>query len=782
MVNTNEEIVYWITLAHIKGWKTEKINTLIHEILTNKKISLKEFFEMDAAYLAGEFGLSQKEIIDLENAKKELPNNSFVAEDLLAQGFEIIPINSDDYPPTLKENLKIKYAPPILYTKGNKQLLKEKTAAIVGSRNASQLSLDFADNLAKIFTQEFKVVVSGFAKGVDKQALDSSLKYIGQSIIVLPQGILTFGSSIQKYYSQIVEGNVLVLSTYFPRVPWDVGFAMGRNTYIYGLAKEIYVAESDNKGGTWSGVIDGLRKGRTIYIRKPNENENNANNLLIAKGAIPVDFNGTPISQTYKEAIPQMEVAKGPKLIFNAEEKEMTLKKKRNTTRKAEEQTESLFALRKEDNKKQTVIEKSSRLFEEAIKYIPGGVNSPVRAFKSVGGTPRFMAKGIGSKMYDVDGNELIDYIGSWGPHLFGHNPEFITTALLKAIQNGTSFGAPTEIEIKMAKLITELVPSIEMVRMVNSGTEATMSAVRVARGYTGKDKIIKFEGCYHGHGDFFLIKAGSGALTFGVPTSPGVTKGNAADTLVADFNDISSIKKLVAQNKKEIAAVIIEAVVGNMGTVRANDSFIKELRTICDEEKIVLIFDEVMTGFRLAKGGAQEILGVKPDLSTFGKIIGGGLPVGAYGGKKEIMEIVSPSGPVYQAGTLSGNPLAMNAGYAALSYIQEHPEVYQILEEKSAYLENGIKDGIKSAGKDYQFNRIGSMMTFFFTEEEVVDYNSAVKSDTLLYGKYFHEMLNRGIYLPPAQFEAMFVSTAHTKEDLDKTIKASSEALKAII
>src|SRR3990170_1945755 len=418
--------------------------------------------------------------------------------------------------------------------------------------------------------------------------------------------------------------------------------------------------------------------------------------------------------------------------------------------------------------------EKSRQLFKEAEKYIPGGVNSPVRAFKSVGGNPLFIKRAFGSKLYDVDGNEFIDYVGSWGPHIFGHNPPFIKKALSDALENGTSFGAPTELEVKTAKLISELVPSVEMIRMVNSVTEATMSAVRVARGYTGKEKIIKFEGCYHGHADFFLIKAGSGALTLGVPTSPGVTKGNAADTLIADFNDIESVKKLVQQNKNEIATIIIEAVVGNMGTVRAKDSFIQELRTICDEEKIVLIFDEVMTGFRLAQGGAQEILRVKPDLSTFGKIIGGGLPVGAYGGKKEIMEMVSPSGPVYQAGTLSGNPLAMNAGYAALIYIKEHPEVYQTLEEKSAYLENGIKDGIKSVGKNFQFNRIGSMMTFFFTEEKVTDFSTAVKSDTKLYGKYFHEMLNRGIYLPPAQFEAMFVSIAHTKADLDKTIRAS--------
>lgn len=423
------------------------------------------------------------------------------------------------------------------------------------------------------------------------------------------------------------------------------------------------------------------------------------------------------------------------------------------------------------------ITQKSEKLFEEAINYIPGGVNSPVRAFKSVGGTPRFIDKGNGSKIYDVDGNEYIDYIGSWGPHLFGHNPEFIKTALLKAIENGTSFGAPTEIEVEMAKLIAELVPSIEMVRMVNSGTEATMSAIRAARGFTGKEKIIKFEGCYHGHGDFFLIKAGSGALTFGVPTSPGVTKKNASDTLVAEFNKIDSVKKLVSENKGEIAAVIIEAIVGNMGTVKASSSFINELRKICDEEKIVLIFDEVMTGFRVAKGGAQELLGVTPDISTFGKIIGGGLPVGAYGGKKEIMQIVSPSGPVYQAGTLSGNPLAMNAGYAALSHIKNHSEIYHTLEEKSAYLEKGLNEAMKSAGKNFWINRVGSMMTLFFVNEEVNSYESAVKSDTVLYGKFFHEMLKRGIYLPPAQFEALFVSTVHTNEDLDKTINAARES-----
>ncbi|HRQ54862.1 MAG TPA: glutamate-1-semialdehyde 2,1-aminomutase [Ignavibacteriaceae bacterium] len=421
---------------------------------------------------------------------------------------------------------------------------------------------------------------------------------------------------------------------------------------------------------------------------------------------------------------------------------------------------------------------KSTQLFAEAKKYIPGGVNSPVRAFKSVGGDPLFIKRGEGSKFYDVDGNEYIDYIGSWGPHLFGHNPPFIMEALKRAFENGTSFGAPTELEVKMAQLITELVPSVEMVRMVNSGTEATMSAVRAARGFTGRDKFIKFEGCYHGHADYFLIKAGSGALTLGVPTSPGVTKGNAADTLLADYNDINSIKKLVSEYHGQIAAVIIEPIAGNMGVVSANEKFLAELREICNEEGIVLIFDEVMTGFRVAAGGAQEILGVKPDLITFGKIIGGGLPVGAFGGKREIMEMVSPSGPVYQAGTLSGNPLAMAAGFAALSYIKEHPEIYVQLEKASMYLENGFKENLKSVGKNYAMNRVGSMMCMFFTENPVNDFNSALKSDTTLYGKYFHQMLNRGIYLAPAQFEALFVSTTHTKEDLDKTIKAHKESV----
>jgi len=423
-------------------------------------------------------------------------------------------------------------------------------------------------------------------------------------------------------------------------------------------------------------------------------------------------------------------------------------------------------------------ISTSEKLFNKAKKIIPGGVNSPVRAFNSVGGNPLFIKQGMGSKFTDVDGNEYIDYIGSWGPHLFGHNPEFIIIALEEAIKHGTSFGAPTGIEINMAELITELVPSIEKVRMVNSGTEATMSAIRAARGFTGREKFIKFEGCYHGHADYFLIKAGSGALTLGVPTSPGVTNGNAADTLTAQYNDINSIKELVANNKNEIASIIIEPIAGNMGVIKSEDSFIKELRVICDEENMVLIFDEVMTGFRVAKGGAQEILGVTPDLSTFGKIIGGGLPVGAFGGKVEIMDKIAPVGPIYQAGTLSGNPLAMSAGLAALTHIKNNPDIYDLLEEKSEYLATGIAKNLERIGKKYAMNRVGSMMCMFFTEGNVNNFQSAVNSDTKLYGKYFHRMLEQGIYLAPAQFEALFVSTVHSTEDLDKTISANYNSL----
>lgn len=423
-------------------------------------------------------------------------------------------------------------------------------------------------------------------------------------------------------------------------------------------------------------------------------------------------------------------------------------------------------------------IKRSTELFEQAKKYIPGGVNSPVRAFKSVGGNPVFMARGEGSKMYDVDGNEYIDFIGSWGPHIFGHNPSFIKKAVLDALENGSSFGAPTGMEVKMAELITSMVPSVEMVRMVNSGTEATMSAVRVARGYTGREKIIKFEGCYHGHADFFLIKAGSGALTLGEPNSPGVTKGTAADTLIARYNDLDSVKEIVKNNKNEVAALILEPVVGNMGVVIPTEDFMNGLRELCSEEGIVFIFDEVMTGFRLAAGGAQEVFGVTPDLTTFGKIIGGGLPVGAFGGKREIMEKLAPLGPVYQAGTLSGNPLAMAAGFAALTHIKENPGIYNLLEDRTDQLETGFRENLEKLDKAYRINRIGSMISMFFTESPVYDFDSAIKSDTSLYAKFFHGMLNRGIYLPPAQFESWFLSTALTEEDIELTVKAHYETL----
>lgn len=427
-------------------------------------------------------------------------------------------------------------------------------------------------------------------------------------------------------------------------------------------------------------------------------------------------------------------------------------------------------------------ISTSKQLFEKAQTLIPGGVNSPVRAFKSVGGTPVFFASGSGARVTDVDGNSYLDYIGSWGPHLFGHNPEFIKTAILNQLEKGVSFGAPCGLEVEMAQLITSLVPSVEMVRMVNSGTEATMSAIRAARGFTGRDKFIKFEGCYHGHGDYFLIKAGSGALTLGVPTSPGVTKGNAADTLLATYNNLQEVEELAAKYKGEIAAIIIEPVVGNMGTVLPSKEFMTGLRELCTKEGIVLIFDEVMTGFRLAKGGAQEVFDITPDMSVFGKIIGGGLPVGAYGGKKEIMMKVAPAGPVYQAGTLSGNPLAMAAGLAALRYIQQNPGIYTRLEALTLRLHKGLEAASRSAGKNYTINRVGSMISMFFTEHPVTDFASAVTSDTVLYGKFFHGMLEEGHYLPPAQYEAWFVSTAHTEADIDETIAAAGRVLKKIL
>lgn len=426
-------------------------------------------------------------------------------------------------------------------------------------------------------------------------------------------------------------------------------------------------------------------------------------------------------------------------------------------------------------------IKKSKKLFEEAVKLMPGGVNSPVRAFKSVGGNPLYIKKAKGSKVTDVDGNIFIDYAGSWGPMILGFGNKKVNEAISEALMKGTSFGTCSETEVKLAKLITKLIPTVEMVRMVNSGTEAVMSAARAARGFTGKDKIIKFEGNYHGYYDSFLIKAGSGVATLGLPDSPGVTKGSASDTLVADYNNIDSVYKLVDANKDQIAAIIIEPVAGNMGCVPADADFLKKLRELSSSENIILIFDEVMSGFRVARGGAQDLYGIKPDMSTFGKIIGGGLPVGAYGGRKDIMEIVAPSGPVYQAGTLSGNPLAMTAGYETLKVIQKDKNFYNKLNKKSEILYEGIRENMKSHGMNYTLNSCGSMFTLFFTKSKVNDYNSAKTSDTSSFALYFNEMLGSGIYITPSQFEANFISHAHTEKDIEQTIKANYKALKKV-
>jgi glutamate-1-semialdehyde 2,1-aminomutase len=424
--------------------------------------------------------------------------------------------------------------------------------------------------------------------------------------------------------------------------------------------------------------------------------------------------------------------------------------------------------------------ERSDWLFSRARRLIPGGVNSPVRAFKSVGRNPIFIARAAGSKLWDVDGNEYIDYIGSWGPMILGHAHPRVLEALKRATDNGTSYGAPTELEVQMAELICRMVPSVEMVRMVNSGTEATMSAVRLARAYTKRDKIIKFAGCYHGHGDSFLIKAGSGAMTLSVPDSPGVPAAVAGGTLTAEFNNIDSVTRLVSENPAQIAAVIIEPVVGNMGCVPPSDGFLSEVRSLCTREGILLIFDEVMTGFRLAAGGAQELYSIMPDLTTLGKIIGGGLPVGAYAGRREIMELVAPSGPMYQAGTLSGNPLAMIAGYETLSILRDDAGFYRRLETNCAQLEEGISAVVKSLGLPLTMNRVGSMSTLFFTATQVRDYRSALAADTKRFAVYFREMLKRGIYLAPSQFEAGFVSIAHSEDDIARTIEASQESLRA--
>jgi len=426
--------------------------------------------------------------------------------------------------------------------------------------------------------------------------------------------------------------------------------------------------------------------------------------------------------------------------------------------------------------------DKSQKEFQRAGKSIPGGVNSPARAMKSVDSDPIFMEKAKGAKMWDIDGNEYVDYVGSWGPMIVGHANEDVLKTVNETALNSTSFGAPTVIETDMAELVKEMVPGIEMVRMVNSGTEATTSALRLARGYTGKDLIIKFEGCYHGHADSLLIKAGSGAMTLALPDSPGVTKGTAKDTLTAEFNNIDSVKKLFEEHGNNIAAVIIEPVPGNMGVIEPKPEFLKGLREVTQQNGAVLIFDEVMSGFRVSKGSAQGLYGVTPDLTTLGKIIGGGLPVGAYGGKREIMEQLAPDGPVYQAGTLSGNPLAMSAGYATLKILNENNNFYKELNQKAQYLEEGLQKNIDETGVKASINRVGSMITLFFNElDNVEDHATASKSDTDQFRKYYMYCLKNGIYWAPSQFESNFVSIAHTKEDLDKTIKVSKEALKTL-
>lgn len=417
--------------------------------------------------------------------------------------------------------------------------------------------------------------------------------------------------------------------------------------------------------------------------------------------------------------------------------------------------------------------------FEESKKYIPGGVNSPVRAFGSVGGEPIFIDRGKGSKIYDVENNEYIDYVCSWGPLIHGHADDDIITEVEKVLKKGTTFGAPTVLELELAKMVVDMVPSIEMVRMVSSGTEAVMSAIRLARGYTGRDKIIKFEGCYHGHSDSLLVKAGSGALTFGQPSSPGVPADLAKHTLIADYNNLESVKDLFSNNKNQIACVIVEPVAGNMGVVLPKEGFLAGLKDLCENEGALLIFDEVITGFRLASGGAQQYYGVMPHLTTLGKILGGGLPVGAYGGRREIMEKISPVGPVYQAGTLSGNPLAMAAGIANLRKLND--SFYKNLREKSKYLWDGFRNNCRELKLNYAFNEIESMACMFFTEKPVESFKDALTSDTKKYAAFFHGMLKRGVNLAPSQFEAMFVSSAHTQEDLDKTIKAHYEVLKEI-
>ncbi|MDD7388604.1 MAG: glutamate-1-semialdehyde 2,1-aminomutase [Lachnospiraceae bacterium] len=421
-------------------------------------------------------------------------------------------------------------------------------------------------------------------------------------------------------------------------------------------------------------------------------------------------------------------------------------------------------------------MNRSEELFERAVKVIPGGVNSPVRAFRSVGGTPRFIASAQGAHITDEDGETYLDFIGSWGPMILGHNQKEVRDRVVEACMDGLSFGAPTQREVIMAELICEMVPGMEMVRMVNSGTEAVMSALRAARGFTGRNKIVKFAGCYHGHSDSILIKAGSGVMEGGVPDSSGVTKGCTEDTLSAVYNDLGSVQAIFDQYPDQVAAVIVEPVAANMGVVPPAEGFLKGLREMCSRYGALLIFDEVITGFRLAAGGAQEYFGIQADLVTFGKIIGGGMPVGAYGGRKEIMSVVSPLGPVYQAGTLSGNPIAMAAGIAQLSILKENPEIYKKLNEMGEYLFGNIETILKESGAPCTINHVGSLGSIFFTPEPVVNYETAQKADTAEFGRYFHYMLDHHVHLGPSQFEAMFVSAAHTKEDIDQTLELIRE------
>ena len=422
------------------------------------------------------------------------------------------------------------------------------------------------------------------------------------------------------------------------------------------------------------------------------------------------------------------------------------------------------------------IYKRSSALFKEAQKYIPGGVNSPVRAFNAVGGEPIYVKEAKGAYLYDEDGNKLIDYIASWGPMILGHAYQPVVDAVIEKTKKGTSYGIPTEIETQIAKLAVEMVPGIDKIRFVNSGTEACMSAVRLARGFTGKDKIIKFAGCYHGHSDSFLIQAGSGAVTFGAPNSPGVTKGTAKDTLLANYNDLEGVKKLVEANEGEIACIIIEPVPGNMGCIIPKEGFLEGLRELCNQHDILLIFDEVMTGFRLAKGGVQELLDVQADIVTFGKVVGGGLPVGAFAAREEIMSHLAPEGPVYQAGTLSGNPLAMAAGLAMLQSLNENNEVFKSLADKTKYLHEGIAKVLTAHEIPHSINRLGSMVSVHFNEDPVVDFDSAAKANNETFKKYFHGMLKRGVYLPPSAFESYFLNDALSYADLDFTIQALND------